>query len=207
MSRRPYRSPVREAAAGETRSRIISAAAERLGAAPHKPFSLEAVAADAGVTRLTVYKQFGGRRALLEAVFDETAARAGLNSLARAAAQPDARQALAMVIDQFCAFWEAGRQTHLRLYAARASDPDLDEALEERNERRRRLLTVIVGRLVDSEEISPAAAVDLVDLLQVLTGLHVYAGLASGRAPEEARNLIQLTAEDALARARGRPRG
>ena len=204
MSCRPYRSSVRATAARETRSRIVAAAAERLGAVPYKPFSLEAVAADAGVTRLTVYNQFGGGRALLEAVFDEIAARAGMERLAQAASEPEAGKAVEKVVDQFCAFWEAGRQTHIRLQAARAADPDLDEALKERNERRRRLLGVIIGRLVDAGELKAEAGADLVDMLFVLTSVHVYVELSSGREPEAVRTLIHAMAGDALYGARRR---
>src|SRR3981189_3373559 len=82
MSPRPYRSPRRAAAATKTRARLLAAAAAILGApAGIGGFSLEEVARKAGVTRLTVYNRFGSRRALLEAVFDERAARGGLHRL------------------------------------------------------------------------------------------------------------------------------
>lgn len=206
MTRRSYRSPAREAAAGETRQRIVAAAAKRLGALPYKPFSLEAVARDAGVTRLTVYNQFGGRRALLEAVFDEIAARAGMERLARAMHEPDARQALDKVVEQFCAFWECEPQAHLRLQAARMADPELDETLRQRNERRRRLLKVLAGRLVEAGKVGAGAVADLVDVLFVLTGLHVYVELSCTREPQAARALIQAMVRDALSRARRRAR-
>src|ERR1700758_5018624 len=105
MSSRPYRSKVRTEAAGETRARIVAAAAELLGTTPYVPFSLESVAKKAGVTRLTVYNQFGGRRALLEAVFDQTAATAGLDRLGEVMAMPDPHRSLALIVDRFCAFW------------------------------------------------------------------------------------------------------
>jgi len=77
MNPRPYRSPLRAAAAGITRKRIINAASALLGAPKgFEGFSLDAVARKARVTRLTVYNQFGSRRALLEEVFDDIAARA-----------------------------------------------------------------------------------------------------------------------------------
>src|ERR1700704_3151756 len=83
VSPRPYRSPRRDAAATQTHARIVVAAAAVLGSPKGSGgFSLEAVARKAGVTRLTVYNQFGSRRALLEAVFDERAARGGLHRIA-----------------------------------------------------------------------------------------------------------------------------
>ncbi|MBV8841133.1 MAG: helix-turn-helix transcriptional regulator, partial [Alphaproteobacteria bacterium] len=78
MSPRRYNSPGRDAAAAQTRERIVAAAAGILATAEGMPdFSLEAVAKAAGVTRLTVYNQFGSRRAVLEAVFDQVALRGG----------------------------------------------------------------------------------------------------------------------------------
>src|SRR5262249_61318078 len=82
-SPRAYNSPSRIVAATKTRQRIVAAAAAILGPAEGiSGFSLQAVAAKAGVTRLTVYNQFGSRRALLEAVFDGMAVRAGLGRIA-----------------------------------------------------------------------------------------------------------------------------
>src|SRR5215831_12718351 len=99
VSPRPYQSPSRDAAASRTRGRISAAAAAILGTAKGiDDFSLEAVAKKAGVTRLTVYNQFGSRKALLEAVFDERAARGGLHRIGEAMSLPDAREALHRII-------------------------------------------------------------------------------------------------------------
>src|ERR1700736_3302714 len=106
MSPRRYRSPAREASSGQTRERIVAAAAlllrspEGIGG-----FSLEAVGKAARVTRLTVYNQFGSRRGLLEAVFDDRAERGGLHRLAGAMASADPAVGLLELIDIFCEFW------------------------------------------------------------------------------------------------------
>jgi AcrR family transcriptional regulator len=201
MSPRPYQSRVRADAADETRARIVAAAGELLEATPYAPFSLEAVAKKAGVTRLTVYNHIGGRRTLLEAVFDQSASTAGLDRLGEAITAPDPLRALALVVERFGAFWAARRQTLIRLQAARAVDPDLDEALYERNERRRHLLRVIIERLVQSGEVRAEAVLDLVDTLHVLTSFQVFADLAEARSVDAARQLIWQMAEDALKRA------
>ena len=95
MTRKPYSSPARAAAADRTRADIVEAAARLLreptGA---EPFSLESVGKMAGVSRLTVYNHFGSRRVLLEAVFDEIAARAGLTRLPEAAGDIDPHRGL-----------------------------------------------------------------------------------------------------------------
>src|SRR5262249_28194597 len=94
MSPRAYKSPRRDAAASATRERIVAAAAAILGAADGiRKFSLDAVAKKAGVTRLTIYNQFGSRRALMEAVFDERAERGGLFRIVEAMLDPDPQAA------------------------------------------------------------------------------------------------------------------
>ena len=79
--RRPrrYRSELRDAAVDVTRTRIMQASRRLLTGGKDLPaFSLDAVAREAGVTRLTVYNQFESKRGLLEAVFDDIAERGGL---------------------------------------------------------------------------------------------------------------------------------
>src|SRR3954470_16120294 len=106
MTKRNYVSSVRASAAAETRQRIIAAGAKLLRKdASIANFSLDVVAKAAGVTRLTVYNQFGSRRGLLEAVFDDIAREGGLHRLGDAMAMPDPCAALDRVVEIFCAFW------------------------------------------------------------------------------------------------------
>src|SRR5882757_5692163 len=92
---RPYRSSLRAAIADETRTRIVAAARTLLGGGKDLPaFSLDGVARQAGVTRLTVYNQFQSKRGLLEAVFDDLARRGGLSELPQVFAEADADAAI-----------------------------------------------------------------------------------------------------------------
>ena len=70
---RPYVSAKRDAAAAAKRQHVLDVAT-RLLSEGEQMISMESVAKAAGVTRLTVYKQFGSRRGLLEAIFDANAA-------------------------------------------------------------------------------------------------------------------------------------
>jgi AcrR family transcriptional regulator len=200
MTRKPYASPARAAAADRTRVEIVAAAAALLREpAGAEPFSLESVGKQAGVTRLTVYNHFGSRRALLEAVFDDIADRAGLARLAEAASDADPHRGLGRLIEIFCDFWGAESGAHRWINAARAGDAELDAALEARNQRRKRLLQAIVGRLIAGDRA--AARDDLIDSLYVLTSLPVFAGLARERGAADARRLIEAMAMDAVRRA------
>src|SRR5207237_9663991 len=147
MRRRSYVSSVRTAAAAETRDRVIAAAAKCLREdASIASFSLDNVAKAAGVTRLTVYNQFGSRRALLEAVFDEIARQGGLAGIADAMAMTDPHAALERLVEIFCAFWSRDSAVG-RLHDAMATDPEFAAALVERNERRRKAVGTLVGRM------------------------------------------------------------
>ena len=205
MSPRPYQSPRRAAAATETRARVLAAAVAILGAPEGVDgFSLEDVARKAGVTRLTVYNQFGSRRALLEAVFDERAARGGLHRIAEAMAASDPQAGLLQVIAIFCDFWSYDPGALGRLHAAGASDPEFDASVRERNERRRRLLSVLVGRMAEGTHPRPKALGNLVDVLFALTSFPFFSQLTAGaRTANAACGLIQGLARDAVRRTMG----
>jgi AcrR family transcriptional regulator len=206
VSPRSYRSPRRDAAATQTRKRITAAAAAILGAPEGiGGFSLEAVAKKARVTRLTVYNQFGSRRALLEAVFDQRAARGGLHRIAEAMAGSDPHAGLREVIAIFCDFWSFDPGALGQLHAAGASDPEFDASVRERNERRRHLLAVLVGRIAEGGELHPQTRGDLIDVLFALTSFPFFSQLTAGkRPPDAACHLIQGLASDAVRRALGR---
>jgi len=200
MSSRPYRSALRAENAQRTRARIIKAAAGMLAAG--KPFSLDGAAKKAGVTRLTVYHQFGSRRALLEAVFDDMAARGGLHRIREAMANPDPHIALQQIVVIFCDFWSRAPATLWRLHAASASDPELAESLCVRNERRRRLLSVLVDRMSGDERKSHETPKELVDVLFALTSISFFSELAAGvRKSDAVCWIIRGLAADAVRRA------
>src|SRR5258708_22952932 len=114
---------------------------------------METVAAAGGVTRLTVYKQFGSRRGLLEAVFDHRAALGGLSRVPEAMAIDDAREGLDRLAEIFCAFW-GGDTAVGRLQAMAASDPEFAETVDSRNERRRQAIQVLLARIGSPERLA-----------------------------------------------------
>ena len=200
---RTYNSPRRIVAATQTRERIVVAAAAILATAEGiSGFSLQAVADKAGVTRLTVYNQFGSRRTLLEAVFDDMAVRGGLHRIPGVMAGSDPQAGLLRVIAIFCDFWSFGCDALGPLHAAGASDPEFGASVRERNERRRRLLSVLVRRMAEGRKLRPKALGDLIDVVFALTSFQFFSQLtARGRTAEAACGLIQELATDAVRRA------
>lgn len=75
---RPYQSPLRAQQAGQTRERILDAAA-RVMATGMATVSVPAIAREAGVSIPTVYRHFGTKRDLVAAVYPHLVHRAGLD--------------------------------------------------------------------------------------------------------------------------------
>jgi AcrR family transcriptional regulator len=190
-------SSVRTAAAAEKRDRVIEAAARTLREdASISSFSLDNVAKAAGVTRLTVYNQFGSRRGLLEAVFDDIARQGGLEGIAGAMAIADPHAALDRLVEIFCAFWNRDPAVG-RLHEAMATDPEFAAALIDRNERRRRGVRVLVDRIA-GKPASRRARQDAVDTIFALTSYAVFAMLSPGRSVDDVCHLVQSACRAAL---------
>lgn len=167
MTKRQYVSEVRAAAAAQKRERVIDAAQRLLREESIAGFSLDSVAKAAGITRLTVYNQFGSRRGLLEAVFDEIAHRGGLTRLSVVITNLDGRKGIEQLIDIFCSFW-ASDPALASLHDAMAIDDEFAQALRDRNERRRGNLAVLVDRILDGPSGKKARS-ETIDLIYGLT--------------------------------------
>jgi AcrR family transcriptional regulator len=190
-------SRTRAAASEAKRQAIIEAAAAFMRVNPMRAFSLESVAAVAGVSRLTVYKQFGSRGGLLEAAFDYLAGNGRMERTADAVLDPDPRKGLMRLVGLFCNFW-SGDAAVGRLHDAMATDPDLARALSERDERRRRAVSALVERM--QLRVASERQQDAVDLLFALTSYPVFRQLSRGRSAAQTCALIKATCSDTLDR-------
>ena len=199
-AKRAYASPVRDAAREKTRHAIVAAAMSTLHRRGWDGFSLDAVARAAGVTRLTVYHQFGDRRGLLEAVFDDQAMRAGFDRIASAMVLDDPHETLSRVVTIFCEFWSTSKPMHA-VMAAAASDKEVGDAIAARNERRRMLLGVIVQRLVARNDVESRRAKALVDTIFALTSFAFHEELTTGAShltPKHAHEAIESLVRAAI---------
>ncbi|HEX3303420.1 MAG TPA: TetR/AcrR family transcriptional regulator [Thermomicrobiales bacterium] len=200
MSPRPYRLDRRQAAAEETRARIITAARELLSAGDGVAgFSIDAVAREAGVARMTVYYQFSSKRGLYEALADNLATRAEIGERLRVAfRQEDALDALDAFIAAFGHFWTPDRVLIRRLHGVAATDPEIGRGELERNERRRSGLRVVLER-VAAQYGRPESFDEAVDVLHTLTSFETFDSLAgTTRSPEEVVAVVQRLARAVL---------
>src|SRR5256714_14918008 len=133
MSPRPCRLGQRQATTDQTRARILSAARELLMKSDgFSGFSIDAVARQADVARMTVYHQFGSKIGLLEALSDALAAQGGMEQLASAFRRPEPLDALNDYMKIFSSFWNSDRLVMRRLRALAAIDPDFEKAVRSR---------------------------------------------------------------------------
>ncbi|MFI0453889.1 TetR/AcrR family transcriptional regulator [Actinomadura sp. 6N118] len=190
MSPRRYESTKRQAAAEETRRRMLAAARGLLAGASAPQISVDAVAKAADVSRQSVYNAFGSKSGLLEALFDSLAGRAGMG-LDRAFTAPDASAALSAFTETFCGFWASDRLVIRRLRGMAVLDPDLDRLLRERDEMRRTALTELLRRL------TPTPDAEVVNVIWQLTSFETYDALTGHDTPrplEEVMRVISGTA-------------
>jgi AcrR family transcriptional regulator len=198
-AKRSYVSPLRAAAAEETHTRIVDAASRLLREADIVDFSLEAVAKAAGITRLTVYKQFGSRRGLLEAVFDQRASESGLGRIPEAMALADPRAALDRLIEIFCEFW-SGDEGIGRLHDATVTDAEFAQALAARNERRRGAITVLIERIAPLADVASDQGRAAVDLIFGLTSYAMFRMLSTDRRSKAVCAIVKSACAAALGR-------
>ena len=200
MSPRPYRLGQRQAAIDETRARVVAAASDLLRSAEPGRFSVDAVARAADVSRATVYYQFGSKLGLLEALFDTLGATGGMAGLADAFGQAEPLAALDGYVAVFGRFWTSSRVLHRRLRGLAATDPDLDQALQARQEWRRHGVTVLAGRFTGQPGGPPAElAPQIIGMLFTLTSFETFDSLAGqDQTPAAVAPLVQHLARAAV---------
>jgi len=175
MSRR-YRLGRREETVQQTREQILRAAADRLGESGIRGVTIEAVAREAGVSRVTVYDHFQHKTGLLEALAWWTFEQHDIDRIRRARLQPNVRAALADFVRENARFFQSvGSQGRAVLNAAR-TDPDAATVIEATYfSARRAAIRELVDRLDHEEELSPTWSPErAVDALMVITSLEGF---------------------------------
>jgi AcrR family transcriptional regulator len=194
MTPRIYQSERRQAATNETRTRILDAARSLLSRADGAPFTIDSVAQQANVARMTVYYQFGSKLGLIAALSDDLASRGGIGRLPEAFKAPEPMAGLEILTQVFMHLWESERLVIHRLRALSMLDPDFKDH-EDRNQRRRHAISVLLRRLSPP----PTDVDDLADLLTAMTSFDTYETLAAGgRNAETCAHLISAATRQLL---------
>jgi AcrR family transcriptional regulator len=173
MSPRPYNTDRRKAAAQETRDRIIEAARNLLESPEGiVAFTLDAVAKQAGVARMTVYYQFNSKLGLLDALYDSLAQRGLMPRLPAVMHEADSAQAVLTLVDTFSAFWQTDQLVTRRLRALARLDPEVEQGITQRDGWRRQHLHNLLARLEASR--GTALPPETEDVVYSLTSFEFY---------------------------------
>ena len=202
--RREYRLGRRQAQADKTRARLI-AAARRVLMRRDGPaaFGLEAIATRAGVSRVTVYNQFGSRVGLLEALYDDIARRARIaDRLGAAFRSPDPQSTLDGVVVAFVEFWKSERTVIRRLRSMAALDASFKGATD-RDERRVTAMRTVLLRLTAARGRRLEDPDECARVLAMLASFETYEALAgsgidTARITSTVQQLVRAAVELAL---------
>lgn len=167
---RTYRLGRRKQSADETRARIIAAARDLLMSDEgFRNFTMEGIAREAGVARMTVYNQFDSKTAIYEALADDLAIRGKIrDNVAAAFMTSDASAAVGKLIEAFVHFWLSEPDVLGKLNALSQLDPDSHAA--ERDAWRLQAIRTMMERVQKQMKIRSArVAARNVDALYILT--------------------------------------
>jgi AcrR family transcriptional regulator len=176
VSPRTYRLGQRAETTERTRFRILDAAYELIAAAGFHPVSLDAVADRANVTRVTIYRHFGSKRGLFEAVNWHRLEQAQLNRLDEARKHPDAIEALRGFLRENCRLMsEIGDALRTSLEVAR-HEPEVAHILDVGYYgRRKRSLEELAARLHNDNALASGWTIPrVVDALLIITSLEAF---------------------------------
>lgn len=174
---RHYLPTERRKTVDEGRQRILEAARAVLHLDDVGAFSLDAVAKRAGVTRMTLYNQFGSKAGLLEELFDLLVERSAFRDASAAFSEPNAAKAFDAFVEILGRFYTDNQPVLAALSTAAGLDPEFDAAMRKRNERRRRGIETLVQRL--DKTYKPAVpTAELVNALDSLLTLATFTAIA-----------------------------
>jgi AcrR family transcriptional regulator len=170
----------RAASTAATRQAVIRAARDLLAEGEWSGFTLEAVAARAGVTRVTVYNQVTSKAGLLDAVLTDLVERAGMDRLLTSTQEMTAVQARAFVVEQTCRFWHAERAVLRPLFGLAAIDRDIAANLARREQWRTDQFDALLSRLETQDGLELQLPRDvLLAGLRAVTSFPAYDALGS----------------------------
>lgn len=139
----------------DTRRRILDAARELFGEAGFHRASLEDVAARAEVVRPTIYRHFGSKLGLFQALVSDAEQRAGIERVFAAMELPHAAEAVRAMLSELCHFWAAEEQLFRQVVGLAAVDPEARQVIEGKDASRRRDMKRLAERLQRQGGLEP----------------------------------------------------
>ena len=182
----------------KTREDIVSAAHSLLADENAPQLTLDEVARAAGVSRATVYNQFGSRRALLAAVFEDLGRAIGYERVQAAQRLDDPRAAVDATIREACRCWASRRVAIRRILALGALDREIGELNSRYEQYRRAEIGLLAQRLDQAGLLRGIPLDDASAILGALTGPHAFELVGGDAAPDRAADRLVHLATTSL---------
>src|SRR6478609_11128922 len=147
MAARAYDMSRRARAVEAAREAALSAAYSLLADPSCHELSVDATARAAGVTRATLYNQFGSRTELLVAIFRDLGRRMKAERIYVAMRLPDPVQALTSTLRESTRAYGRERQVIRKLFALAALEAEVQAEVERSERQRRQSLVHLATRL------------------------------------------------------------
>src|SRR6476646_8406192 len=176
-----------------TRARILDAASLLIVESGYHSISLDGIAEKAGVSRRTIYDQFGSKRGVLEGIVRRMAEKDLPELLAAISQAKDPIAALRKAVPLSVAFTDRHTRMVLVFYAQAINDPDFRAAWEFAEQNRWNNLRRIVEWLAREGKLAEGWTLDhATDWLHSLTGywLHDELVVSRGWSHEEMAQLL-----------------
>jgi AcrR family transcriptional regulator len=185
VRRGPYQLKRRAQSVAHTRQRCIEAARRVIAERGLHRLTLSEVARAAGVSRPTVYQQFGSKLSLIDAVTRDLDQRGGYEQLVGALAIEDPVESLFASIRAGYGVYSTDPELFRQLYGVAAGDPDVAQLMAMRDVGRRNFVAQLVARLDESSRLRPG--ITLADATAILLALTHFATFDQFQAARDAR--------------------
>jgi AcrR family transcriptional regulator len=193
-TKRKYRQDKRARSAEENRARIIEAARELLSRSGYHGASVDEIAEKSGVSRQTVYVQFGSKRGLLQALAEHIELESyGIGMVEGARESHDKVGMIRNGIADLVRFFAANSDLLRTFEAQAAHDPDFRAVWEDRRRERLVAFRVALEAIVEGGRLRAGWTFDeALDWLWSLTNFERYDELVVERGWTEERLVERL---------------
>jgi AcrR family transcriptional regulator len=179
---RRYDMTRRRGAVSQSRERAVAAAYRLLERPSTRELGLEAIAAQIGVTRATLYNQFGSRSALLVELFGAVGRRAGSEQIYRAMRLVEPERAALTTLRESTRGLAREQRVIRKLFALSVLDAELSREIARAERARRASLLHLAKRLASARCISVPVA-EAAALLAALTSFQAFEAFSVGVGP------------------------
>ncbi len=177
MGTRRYDMKARNLALDATKASAVKAAYDILLDSKSRDLGLEAVAARVGVTRVTLYNQFGSRTGLLLALFAELGRRIGADRVHVVMRLPDPVAAMTKTIQASTRGLKREQHAVRKLFAFAALDAEVQKEVT-RAERARRSSLLHLAKRLSAERPLRVGVREAAALLASLTSFQAFEAFA-----------------------------